>query len=57
MLRASRPRCPRNPFAPLRPPGPGEEIGILKSLITIIRDYKSLPSVTEQERAEIGKAE
>jgi hypothetical protein len=43
------------PGAP--PAGLDSEVDVLKSLITIIGDYKSLGSVTEKERAEIGKAE
>jgi len=42
---------------PLPPAGGDSEVDILKSLVVGIGDYKSLPSVTEQERAQIGQAE
>lgn len=42
--------------APPAPSGGGGEVETLKSMLGLADEYKRLPSVTEQERAQIEKA-
>jgi hypothetical protein len=37
------------------PPGPGDEIGLLKAMLVTARDYTDLPTVEESERLEMEK--